>query len=122
VLLGCGEDVFLDVEWVDEAHLLVRSADCDACEPRYFGIKLFSLPDGSMLDLTEGQEDGASYAISPDRRRILVGGAKLRLHDASGALLRVIDPPAGYKVTGLAWSRDGARFVYVVAPAEAFLP
>jgi WD40 repeat protein len=122
VLLGCGEDVFLDVEWVDEAHLLVRSADCDACEPRYFGIKLFSLPDGSMLDLTEGQEDGASYAISPDRRRILVGGAKLRLHDASGALLRVIDPPAGYKVTGLAWSRDGARFVFVVAPAEAFLP
>ena len=122
LLLDCGEEVYIDVEWLDAGHLLVRSADCDQCEARDYGVKLFTFPAGTTQDLTAGQEDGASYAISPDRSRFLVGGARLRLFDASGALLRVIDPPAGYKVTGLAWSRDGARFVYVLGPAEAFLP
>jgi Tol biopolymer transport system component len=122
VLLECGREIFVEVDWTGTGRLLVRSADCDQCEPMDFGINLFAFPDAMPSDLTEGQEIGATYAVSPDRSRFLVGGARLRLFDASGALLRVIDPPAGYKVTGLAWSRDGARFVYVLGPAEAFLP
>lgn len=122
VLLDCGDQVYIDVEWIDARHLIVRSADCNQCEPRYFGLKLFSFPDGSSLDLTNGQEDGATYAVSPDRSRILVGGGELRLYDAAGGLLRVIEIPNAHKVTGLSWSHDGSSFAYVVGPAEAFLP
>lgn len=122
VLFDCGDRVFIGVEWIDAGHLLVRSADCDQCEPRYFEMKLFSFPGGSSRDLTGGPEDSATYAVSPDRSRILVGGEKLRLFDSVGELLRVVEAPAGYKVTGLSWSRDGASFTYIVGPEAAFLP
>jgi WD40 repeat protein len=122
VLLDCSGQVYVDVEWIDAAHLIVRSADCDQCEPRHFGLKLFDTSEGFWRDLTEGQEDGATYAVSPDRSRILVGGAKLRLYDSAGDLRRVIEVPAGDKVTSVAWSHDGFSFAYVVGPAEAFLP
>jgi len=122
ILLDCGEEeVFTEVEWLDAGHLLVRSADCDQCEPFYFSVRLFTFPDLSVQNLTDGREIGASYAVAPDRSRVLIGGDSLRVFDAGGVLIREIVPPLGYKVTAVSWSADGSSFAYVVGPARVNL-
>jgi hypothetical protein len=116
-LFDCEDGVHTQLRWLGEERLIAFSPDCYGCEPRRFWIKLVTIPV-TVRDLTEGRENGASFAVSPDGSRILVGGDKLRVYSSTGELLREIVPPPGTAVTGLAWSRDGFNFTYVVGPAR----
>jgi WD40-like Beta Propeller Repeat len=122
VLFDCdGSGVDDRVDWIAPDRFLLLTVPCYACETSAALVTLVTLPGGEEMELTDGLENGGAYAISPDRNRILVGGETLRLYDSSGTPLRVIEPPKGYKITGMSWSNDGLSFAYVVGPATVNL-
>ncbi len=80
-------------------------------------IALLDLATGARTPLTAGRETHADAALSPDGSRILVGGARLRVYGADGALQREIVPPEGFDVPRVAWAPVGTGFAYVLGPA-----
>lgn len=122
VLFDCdGFGVDDRVDWIAPDRFLLLTVPCYACETSAAIVTLVTLPGKDATELTDGLENGGVYAISPDRSRILVGGETLRLYDSNGTLLRVIESPKGYKITGLSWSNDGLSFAYIVGPATVNL-
>jgi len=117
-LLSCEDGFYTYVNWVASDRLMVRGPSCWGCESYTSRLALVSVPEGGVQPLTEGLEPAASYAVSPEDGRLLVGGSKLRVYAANGSPLRVIEAPRGFAVTAVAWSPDGSRFAYVVGPAR----
>lgn len=116
-LVDCGDTGYSSHIWLSDSALVLGGSFCAAdCPQLQVSLALATLPGGQVRNLTNGREEGAEMAVSPDRRRLLVSGAELRVYSITGALERRITPPEGFLVTRVSWSPDGNSFAYVVAP------
>jgi hypothetical protein len=120
-LIGCADGLYVGTQrWLAPDTVLLAASTCMSpeCGPQPpIALILASLPEAGLRYLTsEGGENLAGYAVSPDGGRVLVGGQALRLYTAGGDLLRTIAPPEGTYVTGLSWAPDGITYAYVVGP------
>ncbi len=121
VLLDCGQGFHVAYAvdssgWLaDGRHLLFNTPNCWACEPSAFTISLADTVTGEVRLLNQGDYT-TTAAVSPDGRQIIATGRTLRLFDSDGNLLREIEAPPGFVTATPAWSPDGARFIYILAP------
>lgn len=112
VIADCDVGQLSPYAWLDDERLLLQELRC--CHGEVSGYALAEIDAGRLTWLTDGLEGGSRAVPSPDNSRILVSGNSLRVYDASGALLREIEPPAGERIIQVAWSPDGEGFVYIV--------
>ncbi len=117
LLKDCDGRNFIFFSWLnDNRHLTMTGAECFACESPNRSIVLKDIETGAEVPLTDGYEFDANALVSPDGQKVLVTGDSLRIYDANGRLLRQIDPPDGFSVTGAAWAPDSDGFTYVIGP------
>lgn len=98
--------------WLENRHVTLMQLG-----PGYEGVAtravLLDITTGILRPLTPDLEFSSFSVHALDRGRFLVTGARLRLFDATGTLLRTIEPPPGLEIVEAAWSPDGAQFVYM---------
>lgn len=119
-LLACADPFFTKVEWLPSGKLLGLGPNCWACEAQSYQLALVEPATGEVQLLTDGLEVGAASHLSPDGKRLLVTGSKLRVYTIDGVLEREIVPPGGLPVIAAAWSPDGSSFAYIVGPRIDF--
>jgi Tol biopolymer transport system component len=99
-------------EWLDDRHVTMVQWG-----PGYEGmasrVLLLDVTTGALRPVTPDLEHSSAAVHAPDRARFLVTGQRLRLFDASGTLLRTIEPPPGLEIVEAAWSPDWSGFVYI---------
>ena len=123
ILLDCDRGFHVIASWdpvprwlADSRHLLLRTTNCWACGGTTIRVSLVDAVTGELRVLVD-KESQLQSLVSPDGRRVAITGAALRVFDLGGNLLRQIDPPEGYAVRGAAWSPDGSKLAYILAPA-----
>jgi WD40-like Beta Propeller Repeat len=118
-LLDCEDGSSTFHQWLSADSVLIGNQTCiDDCS-RGFATRLLlaRASTGRVELLAEQASTGASWAISPDGRQILVGGSSLRLFSSDGVLLKTIAAPEGLTVGAVSWSQDGRSFAYAVGPS-----
>jgi Tol biopolymer transport system component len=105
------------VNWLSDSKLVAWIASCWNCDAADARIWLLDVERGTAQSLTDGLERWTFSRPSPDSKRILVGGKRLRLFSADGDLVRDYGaPPEGYIFAGAVWSTDGSAFSYILRP------
>jgi WD40-like Beta Propeller Repeat len=118
-LVRCSDLYFTSLEWLESGKLVALGPQF-ATENRSYHVALIDPSGGRVQQLTQGPEFAAAYHLSPDRKRILVTGTRLRVYTMDGVLEREIVPPDEQPVTAAAWSPDGSSFAYIVSPKLQF--
>jgi hypothetical protein len=116
-LLECPSGLPGQVKWIDDSHLLVTIYNCYACEPGSAAVTLVNVDSGRAVQLTNGLEPNTDAMPSPDGRRVVVTGERLRVYDADGALVSDLGPLSiELRPTSLAWSSDNKSLAYILGP------
>ena len=119
LLKDCDGRALIWPQWLgDSRHAVLAFAECYQCGPEKTGFVLMDVATGQETPLTNGLEAQAWAIPSPDGRKLLVTGERLRVYDSEGRLLQDMQPPEGFKVVGAAWAPDSRRYAYVVAPTS----
>jgi WD40 repeat protein len=117
-LLDCEDGSHTFHQWLSDDTVLISGQTCfNECSSPIARLLLARASTGRVELLIEEAGPTRSWAVSPDHRRILVGGTELRLFSSDGELLRTIAAPDGLTVSGVSWSKDGRSFAYVVGPS-----
>jgi hypothetical protein len=117
-VLDCEDGSYSFHQWLSDDAVLISGQTCfNECSSPIARLVLARASTGQVDLLTEQTGPTRTWAVSPDRRRILVGGAELRLFSSGGVLLRTFAVPEGLTVSGVSWSNDGRSFAYVVGPS-----
>jgi WD40 repeat protein len=117
-LLDCEDGSHTFHQWLSDDAVLISGQTCvNECSSPIARLLLARASTGRAELLIEEASPTRSWAVSPDHKRILVGGTGLRLFSSEGVLLRTIAAPDGLTVSGVSWSKDGGSFSYVVGPS-----
>jgi DNA-binding CsgD family transcriptional regulator/Tol biopolymer transport system component len=120
-LLGCSDSFFTELKWLPNRKIIVAGPNCSSCEPTRYRVALVEPSTGRIQALTSGLETAARHYVSPDGKRILVTGTRLRVYTSDGVLEREITPPDGLPVIAAAWSPDGSSFTYIIGPLPGLI-
>jgi WD40 repeat protein len=117
-LLDCEDGSHTFHRWLSDDAVLISGQTCvNECSSPIARLLLARASTGRVELLIEEAGPTRSWAVSPDHKRILVGGTELRLFSSEGVLLRTIAAPEGLAVSAVSWSQDGRSFAYAVGPS-----